>query len=132
MRGPRFESRARHLTEFFFLWCMMIFCLPVIFKLLFTLKLVFFFRVKTNYKSPVLFTLIFAHPDLLCMSLNPLTYRTTATCSKGPPCLQLIDFSCGTCGLFVVIGQFGERHHAHKCWAEMFDRNQNTNFVRSC
>ena len=27
---------------------------------------------------------------------------------------------------------FGERHHAHICWAEMFDRNQNTNFVRSC
>ena len=27
---------------------------------------------------------------------------------------------------------FGERHHAHICWAEMFDRNQNTNFVWSC
>ena len=24
---------------------------------------------------------------------------------------------------------FSERHHAHICWAEMFDKNQNANFV---
>ena len=27
---------------------------------------------------------------------------------------------------------FRERHHEHICWAEMFDRNQYTNFVWSC
>ena len=77
------------------------------------------------------------------MSLNPLTYQPTATSSKGPPCLQLLEFSCDSSCSF-AIGQFpwtsSDKHLL--CWnvwqkpkykfCVINNRNQNTNFVWSC
>ena len=110
----------------------MIFCLPVIFIFFFYSLTLFFSNwggldiystFYTNFCSFLIFH-EFESTDISTPQQLP---------ARGRHVYSLLSASSAAtqfARLWYV--SFGERHHAHICWAEMFDRNQNTNFVWSC